>query len=154
LFRAISADHVNIHQSLIHPKQHNRAVISSKETDGKICKILECPPIDANIKNPPKLFDYYERYHKNRKNNDGNHDNMFQCLYCEFMEEDKRQVIDHCAQEHADYPIMFYNPEPEITSTQSPSANNSPKWPSDVGQFIMIYSFNTIYFDTDLLSVY
>lgn len=144
LFRAMSADHINIHQSVIHTRLHNSSLLN-KQIDGKICKIIECPAIDSSHSTPvlPKLSHFYDRFHTNRKNNDGNHDNKYQCLYCLFMSEVKREVIDHCAQRHADYPIMFYNPEPEISSTQSPKANgNSPKWLSDIGLLsFMIFKF-------------
>jgi hypothetical protein len=52
------------------------------------------------------------------------------------MNESKSEVIDHCAQKHADFPIMFYKPEPEITSTQSPKTNGqSPVRVTQFGQF-------------------
>jgi hypothetical protein len=52
------------------------------------------------------------------------------------MNESKSEVIDHCAQNHADFPIMFYKPEPEITSTQSPKTNGqSPVRNTQFGQF-------------------
>jgi hypothetical protein len=106
LYRALTEDHLNIHQSLTH----------ESNSDQKVCKIFKCLPISGE-NSVPNLYYYYNRYKTERFNTDGKNETLFQCLYCDFMNEDLKQVINHCVDKHLDYPIMYFIPEPKISSS-------------------------------------
>lgn len=121
LFRAISADHVNIHQKVIHPEYH-KSTLKKKQLNGKSCKILRCPPVSletANQRIPSEVEIYHNHKHR-RLNNDETHNKEYQCVYCNYMNESMTKVVEHCVQTHPDYHILYYIPEPNVTSTQSP----------------------------------
>jgi hypothetical protein len=108
LYRALTEDHLNIHQSLTH----------ESNSDQNVCKIFKCLPINGE-NSVPNLYYYYNRYKTERFNTDGKNETLFQCLYCDFMNEDLKQVINHCVDKHLDYPIMYFIPEPKISSSTS-----------------------------------
>lgn len=36
--------------------------------------------------------------------------NYYQCLYCQYVNEDVRKAFSHAAEQHPDYPIAVYKP--------------------------------------------
>ena len=131
LYRAISAEHVNIHMSLIHSDIYKSTLIK-KQLEGKLCKILKCPPPtpDSMKVRPPSAVAVYNRRKALRVNNDENHIKDYQCVYCQYMNEQIPKVVEHCVQTHPDYYILYYIPDPLVTSTRSPPR---PQTYSDIG---------------------
>ncbi|XP_054163264.1 uncharacterized protein LOC128961080 isoform X2 [Oppia nitens] len=120
LYRAITEDHVIIHQKKHHKFLYQKTIdgklVSSNDT---ICKIYFCQSITEDTKFP-NLKDFYENC-KNpiRLNSEGKNETYFQCLYCHFLNEDINKVVEHSVDKHPDYPILYYIPEPQVSLSAS-----------------------------------
>lgn len=94
-YRAITADHVNLHQLFCH---HQSSLCSENR------KIIYCN-ISQNETTNLTLKYFYDKY-KIDRNTETNC--QFQCLYCDCCWDVFQELIQHMVRFHPEYPLLYY----------------------------------------------
>ncbi|XP_054163304.1 uncharacterized protein LOC128961121 [Oppia nitens] len=139
LYRAITADHVYVHQSLMHRDVYDYTVRNRRELNGKLCKVIECvPPVRVTATGKlATVSDAYQHYAAHRwerlNNSDPKHSRDYQCLYCDYMSPYGKQVVSHCCHEHPDRHILYY--KASVATSTAPPERKTPKLLQEVNMF-------------------
>ena len=91
-YRAITADHVNLHQLFCHQNvcQENR------------CIYQKTPPQNSSL----KLKYFYDKY---RIEHIAENRYRYQCLYCKYCSNIFQETIQHLVRLHPEFPLLYYD---------------------------------------------
>nr|XP_027197872.1 uncharacterized protein LOC113792168 [Dermatophagoides pteronyssinus] len=107
-YRAITADHVNLHQLFCHQNvcQENR------------CIYQKTPPQNSSL----KLKYFYDKY---RIEHIAENRYRYQCLYCKYCSNIFQETIQHLVRLHPEFPLLYYDDSDDDDDEFSTNINNN-----------------------------